>query len=100
MARRRGGEAIRRKKEKVFQLNMIRNKGILTCEYCWNQCQIHSPDKGSFATLEHIIPISKGGTYAYENLKVACRQCNHEKGSLDTGEFIPSRSSGAATRNF
>ncbi len=32
------------------------------------------------ATLEHIIPQTRGGTNAVENLAVACARCNREKG--------------------
>ena len=37
---------------------------------------------GKYAALEidHIIPISKGGKSAYENLQTLCRKCNYEKG--------------------
>ena len=28
------------------------------------------------ATLDHIIPLAKGGTHTKENIKTACRQCN------------------------
>lgn len=34
----------------------------------------------SRATIEHIVPRSKGGTDALENLALACSGCNHEKG--------------------
>lgn len=31
-------------------------------------------------SVEHIVPRSKGGTDALENLALACPGCNHEKG--------------------
>ncbi|MEM9695954.1 MAG: HNH endonuclease [Myxococcota bacterium] len=34
----------------------------------------------SDATLEHIVPRNHGGTYAIENLAVACKRCNNGKG--------------------
>lgn len=33
------------------------------------------------ATIEHIIPKSKGGTYIAKNLAIACRLCNSRKGN-------------------
>lgn len=33
------------------------------------------------ATVDPIIPISKGGTGAYKNLAIACYQCNSSKGN-------------------
>lgn len=31
------------------------------------------------ATLDHVVPVSKGGTNAYTNLKLACAKCNNER---------------------
>jgi hypothetical protein len=45
------------------------------CEYCWSQLKF-SPDPFS---VEHIIPLSKGGTYDLENLALACQGCNNRK---------------------
>ena len=33
-----------------------------------------------YPTIEHVIPIAKGGTHSWDNVKVACRQCNNKKG--------------------
>ena len=30
--------------------------------------------------IDHIVPLSKGGTYDLENLRVICQKCNAEKG--------------------
>lgn len=32
-------------------------------------------------TLDHIVPRSKGGTNAVDNLQTMCRSCNTEKGN-------------------
>jgi 5-methylcytosine-specific restriction endonuclease McrA len=45
------------------------------CEYCQSQ-ECYSPDSFS---IEHIIPIAKGGTNALENLAFACQGCNNRK---------------------
>jgi len=34
----------------------------------------------SRATIEHIVPQTHGGTSELENLSLACKGCNHEKG--------------------
>ena len=45
------------------------------CEYCHSQEQ-YSPDSFS---VEHIIPISKGGVSDFDNLAFACQGCNNRK---------------------
>jgi 5-methylcytosine-specific restriction endonuclease McrA len=35
----------------------------------------------STVTLDHVIPISKGGTHELSNLVLACYKCNNEKGN-------------------
>lgn len=34
-----------------------------------------------YATLEHIVPKSRGGSNNMENLAAACLQCNYAKGN-------------------
>jgi 5-methylcytosine-specific restriction endonuclease McrA len=31
-------------------------------------------------TVDHVVPVSRGGTASMENLVVACRSCNSRKG--------------------
>ena len=45
------------------------------CEYCRSQEQ-YSPDPFS---VEHIIPLSKGGANTLDNLAFACQGCNNRK---------------------
>lgn len=33
------------------------------------------------ATIEHVRPLSKGGTNALSNLRLACEVCNNDRGS-------------------
>lgn len=42
-------------------------------------CKITLKDKR--VNVEHIIPMSKGGTNKYKNLVLSCAPCNKEKGS-------------------
>jgi 5-methylcytosine-specific restriction endonuclease McrA len=46
-----------------------------TCQYCG----IHIP-KGQ-CTLDHIIPVSKGGKDRWENSACSCKKCNQDKGN-------------------
>lgn len=40
------------------------------------------------ATLDHLIPIKKGGTHSAANVVVCCLACNSKKGSLDYLDWI------------
>lgn len=46
-----------------------------TCQYCG----VHIP-KGQ-CTLDHIIPVSRGGKNRWENSATSCKKCNQEKGN-------------------
>lgn len=67
---------------------MKRDKGI--CYLCGENCNLNNYitlDNGtivtgeSYPSIEHIIPVSKGGTHTWDNVKVAHRKCNSEKGA-------------------
>lgn len=34
----------------------------------------------TYPSIDHVIPISKGGSHTWENVRLACRQCNSLKG--------------------
>lgn len=60
-------------KYKVFK------KDNWTCQMCKIKVQkkdIYAPDA---AELDHIIPISKGGTHTWDNVQTLCRTCNQFK---------------------
>lgn len=40
------------------------------------------------AQLDHITPVSKGGTHEAKNIQVVTRDINRMKGNLDNEEFI------------
>jgi 5-methylcytosine-specific restriction endonuclease McrA len=51
-----------------------------TCKYC-NQ-------KGGILEVDHIIPISKGGSNHLSNLTTSCRKCNRQKKDKTVEEFV------------
>lgn len=53
-----------------------------TCAYCEQKF-----DRG-FLQIDHIIPISKGGSNDTTNLVTACCKCNNEKSAKDIFEYI------------
>jgi 5-methylcytosine-specific restriction endonuclease McrA len=44
-----------------------------------------SPQDGS---LDHIQPLSMGGSHTYANVQLACRSCNFRKGARPMGEQL------------
>ena len=73
------------------QKEVVKQRAANCCEYCWSQ-EAYSPDTFS---VEHIIPLAKGGTHDSNNLAHACQGCNNRKftstEAVDplTGELVP-----------
>ena len=38
--------------------------------------------------LDHILPVSKGGTHTYTNTQCACRRCNSTKADKPLGQML------------
>ncbi|MCD4841229.1 MAG: HNH endonuclease [Methanosarcinales archaeon] len=59
----------------------IRERSHFLCEYC------HTSEKWQYVpfTVDHIIPVTRGGTNTQENLALACFHCNRRKGRRVTG---------------
>jgi len=61
--------------------NLFR-RDLYLCAYCGRFC------KGEVATMDHIVPVSKGGLHQWSNVVCACKKCNNHKDSkllADTG---------------
>lgn len=56
---------------------LIRDK--FECQYCGSH---------EYLEIDHIIPLTKGGTNEDSNLITACHRCNHLKSDLDLEVFI------------
>lgn len=59
---------------------VARDKG--RCHICGRK-----PDE-KLLTLDHLIPLARGGTHTAENLAVACLSCNCGKGARGGGEQL------------
>jgi 5-methylcytosine-specific restriction endonuclease McrA len=50
------------------------------CKQC--KCKVDAPD-GTYnereATMDHIVPVSKGGLHVWSNVQCLCRACNSSK---------------------
>lgn len=53
-----------------------------TCAYC-GKCLTQET-----ATIEHVLPLSRGGRDAIKNMVLACRSCNRAAGSLNIRKKI------------
>lgn len=60
------------------QLAAIKAKAGGKCYYCRKRAKL---------TIEHIIPLSKGGEHSASNIVMACGACNFSKGAKDAQEF-------------
>lgn len=78
--RRMAGELTLQTIQRVYEDN-IKKYGTLTCYLC---LKLISFGKDS---LEHKIPISRGGTNLYENLAIAHKGCNSKKSTKTEKEF-------------
>ena len=53
------------------------------CHWCGVEMSLHPLDK-NFATIEHIIPLSRGGLDNRNNMTLACITCNQKRGNTMT----------------
>lgn len=63
------------------------------CIYCRKPTWLpeegrHGKRKGKMATVEHIIPRSRGETYKRENLAMSCLACNNRRKAIDHFLFL------------
>jgi 5-methylcytosine-specific restriction endonuclease McrA len=72
----------------------LKKDGHLTCQYCSKtglvieEENMKVPDKIK-ATIDHIVPLSKGGSLKdYDNIVIACYRCNTKKGSKNLHDFL------------
>ena len=62
--------------ERVWRVPPVNRREVLrrdkhTCQYCGSTKHL---------TLDHVIPRSKGGKHSWDNVVIACEQCNSRKG--------------------
>ncbi len=55
------------------KLLWIRDNGA--CQYCFKKISC------SKATIDHVLPKSRGGQHTWDNLVIACTKCNSKKGN-------------------
>jgi 5-methylcytosine-specific restriction endonuclease McrA len=70
--------AHRRKKDKKRRKLYETQK---QCHWCGLELTIDDRSAANFATLDHVVEISKGGSHGIENLVLACGPCNTSRSS-------------------
>ncbi len=61
--------------ERIWKVPPVNRREVLrrdhyTCQYCYCSKNL---------TLDHVIPLSKGGQHTWDNIVTACEQCNQRK---------------------
>ena len=59
-----------------------------TCIYCG--CDLHGAHPNQI-TLDHVRPVSAGGSNSEHNLVTACRRCNCSRGNKPIAEFCDTK---------
>jgi 5-methylcytosine-specific restriction endonuclease McrA len=53
------------------------------CYYCNKKLQLVHSKRNNFATVEHLLQVSYGGTWRNDNIAVACKPCNNKRGAAN-----------------
>lgn len=57
----------------------MRDGGI--CQICGKAIDFdRDPNADDYPSIDHIVPLSKGGLHRWDNVQLACRRCNYIKG--------------------
>lgn len=75
-----------RQSQKVLRYLMLRHGK--RCVYCGVGVHLPVYKAEPKATLDHLIPRSKGGSNEISNLVVACRECNGKKSDKMPGDYM------------
>lgn len=88
----RAKKAVRRKRRRAIlkgvetesiDSDAVYRRDKWECSYCYQPIKKYPDNPGVMqdeATIDHVVPISKGGSHKYENIVAACRYCNTSKG--------------------
>ena len=70
---------VTRRKPPLSKANILARDDF-ECQYCRTKL------RGGEATLDHVIPRSKGGTTCWNNIVTCCTKCNRKKGGRTPSE--------------
>lgn len=69
-------------RERIWKIPPVNRREVLrrdnhTCQYCGSNKRL---------TLDHVIPLSRGGQHTWNNVVTACERCNQHKSDRTTVE--------------
>lgn len=75
--------------DKDITLEKLYAKSNGVCSICGNVCSWKDSEwkdgtfiaHNNYPSIDHILPISKGGLHSWSNVQLACRGCNSKKGA-------------------
>lgn len=67
--------------KRKLKLKLFGGKAAKQCCFCSRSLTQSS------ATLEHVVPLSKGGGWNIENLRISCSCCNFERSDKNFFEY-------------
>lgn len=77
-------------KQEIWR-KLLKKRGAVTCWYCNVPVSRSLPDHHpQRATLDHIRPLSQGGTWRIDNIRIACFPCNSRRGAMPTSTYLES----------
>lgn len=77
-----------RHRKELYNKLALRDGGPF-CFYC--TVMLENQITSRRMTLDHVVPLSRGGLNDMENLVLACSACNTHKGSMTVDEYLDSR---------
>ena len=73
----------------VFTAEEVYERDEYLCQGCGKRCNpFVSCYHNDYPTLDHIVPLSKGGTHSRANAQTLCGRCNRSKGNRDMAEWL------------
>ncbi len=87
---RRIANEVDRRLRKQWLLSQADDEGRICCEYCKVPCSVRPKKYGNeyAATVDHKMPLSRGGKDWPTNWAVACNRCNNTKGSMTDQQYM------------
>jgi 5-methylcytosine-specific restriction endonuclease McrA len=69
------------KKTKENRACLFDKMGYGECVKCKLKLQNNNPSRNDYGTIDHIVPLSRGGRDIIENMQLLCKVCNGNKGA-------------------